>query len=59
LEKVFENDKDVYRATEKGLDFLQRYREINELLKNEGENDCRNGIRVPPPHLLRKNQNMI
>ena len=59
LEKIFENDKDVYRATEKGLDFLQRYREINELLKNEGENDCRNGIRVPPPHLLRKNQNMM
>jgi predicted transcriptional regulator len=59
LEKVLENDKDVYRATEKGLDFLQRYREINELLKNEEETNCRNGIRVPPPHLLRKNQNMI
>ena len=59
LEKVLENDKDVYRATEKGLDFLQRYREINELLKSEGETNCGNGIRVPPPHLLRNNQNMM
>ena len=59
LETISENDKSIYRATEKGLDFLQRYREINELLKTEGENHCKNGIRVPPPHLLRKNQNLI
>jgi predicted transcriptional regulator len=59
LEKVLENDKDYYRATDKGLDFLQRYREINELLKTEGETNSKNGIRIPPPHLLRKNQNLI
>ena len=59
LETVSENDKSIYRATEKGLDFLQRYREINELLKTEEENHCKNEIRVPPPHLLRKNQNLI
>jgi predicted transcriptional regulator len=59
LEKVLENDKDYYQATDKGLDFLQRYREINELLKTEGETSSKNGIRIPPPHLLRKNQNLI
>jgi len=59
LEKVLENDKEFYRATEKGLDFLQRYREINELLKTDGESSSKNGIRIPPPHLLRKNQNLI
>ena len=59
LEKITENGREIYRATEKGIDFLQRYREINELLKTEAETNCKNGIRVPPPHLLRKNQNMI
>jgi predicted transcriptional regulator len=59
LERVLRNDRETYRATEKGMDFLQRYREINELLKSEEENNCKNGIRIPPPHLLRKNQNMI
>jgi predicted transcriptional regulator len=59
LETVAENEKDIYHATDKGLDFLQRYREINELLKTEEENHCKSGIRVPPPHLLRKNQSLI
>lgn len=59
LETVLKNDKEIYHATEKGLDFLQRYREINELLKAEGETNCKNGIRIPPPHLLRKSQNLI
>ena len=59
LERVLQNDRERYRATQKGMDFLQRYREINELLKSEEENNCKNGIRIPPPHLLRKNQNMI
>jgi predicted transcriptional regulator len=59
LERVLENDREIYRATSKGVDFLQRYREINELLKSEEENNCKNGIRIPPPHLLKKNQNMI
>ena len=54
LQKVIENDKDIYRATEKGEDFLQRYREITEVLKTENEN-CRNGVKVPPPHLLKRN----
>jgi predicted transcriptional regulator len=59
LERVLENDREIYRATSKGVDFLQRYREINELLKSEEENNCKNGMRIPPPHLLKKNQNMI
>jgi predicted transcriptional regulator len=55
LNKDFENNKDIYRATDKGVDFLQRYREIVELLKAE-EEDCRhNNIKVPPPHLLKRN----
>lgn len=59
LDKVRENDKETYRATDKGLDFLQRYREITELLKTEEDNNGKNGIRIPPQHLLRKNQNLI
>jgi predicted transcriptional regulator len=59
LERVLENDREIYRATGKGVDFLQRYREINELLKSEEETNCKNGMRIPPQHLLKKNQNMI
>ena len=56
LEKFVRNGKDTYRATEKGADFLQRHREINELLKTEEENghNGKNGVKVPPPKLLRK-----
>jgi predicted transcriptional regulator len=59
LEKVFRNDKDTYQATEKGMDFLQRYREITELIKTEEDTNGKNGIRIPPQHLLKKNQNVI
>jgi len=55
LEKLVQNDKEIYKATEKGIDFLQRYREINELLKNESD-DYKNNVKVPPPHLLKRNQ---
>jgi predicted transcriptional regulator len=54
LEKIDVNDKDIYRATEKGLDFLQRYREINELLRTEEENNGKNHVKIPPSHLLKK-----
>ncbi|MGD0496506.1 MAG: winged helix-turn-helix domain-containing protein [Candidatus Bathyarchaeia archaeon] len=57
--KILENDRETYRATEKGVDFLQRYREITELLKSEEDNNGKNGIRIPPQHLLKKNQNMM
>jgi predicted transcriptional regulator len=35
LMKVLENNKEVYKATLKGMDFLQRYIEITELLRLE------------------------
>jgi predicted transcriptional regulator len=54
LEKVLLNDKEVYKATEKGMNFLQRYREITELLKTEGDN-YKNNVKIPPPHLLKGN----
>lgn len=53
IEKVLLNDKDVYKATEKGIDFLQRYREITELLKTEDH--YKNNVKIPPPHLLKRN----
>jgi len=53
LEKNKQNGKDIYKATEKGLDFLQRYRQIGELLKNE--NNTKNNVKMPPPHLLQRN----
>jgi predicted transcriptional regulator len=58
LDKVHENDKERYETTAKGMDFLQRYREITELLKNEDENNGKNGVKVPPPHLLKRSQNL-
>jgi len=36
------------------LNFLQRYREITELLKTEGDN-IKNNVKIPPPHLLKRN----
>lgn len=54
IEKIQVNEKEVYKATEKGLDFLQRYREITELLKEEN-NNIKNNMKIPPPHLLRRN----
>ncbi|MEM3443026.1 MAG: winged helix-turn-helix domain-containing protein [Candidatus Bathyarchaeia archaeon] len=54
LDKTVENDKEIYRATDKGLSFLMRYREITELLKTENDN-YKNNIKIPPPHLLKRN----
>ena len=52
LNKFCSNGKDVYEATEKGIDFLQRHCELTELLK-ENENS-KNGVKIPPQNLLRK-----
>ncbi len=52
IDKKVENGKEFYKATPKGLEFLQRYREITELLKTENN---KNNVKVPPTHLLRKN----
>jgi len=57
--KILKNDRETYRATEKGVDFLQRYRGITDLLKTEEDNNGKNGIRIPPQHLLKKNQNLM
>jgi len=53
LEKIMRNEKEIYRATEKGTKFLQRYREMAELLKTENENNKEN-VKIPPPHLLKR-----
>jgi hypothetical protein len=53
---VVQNDKEKYKATAKGMDFLQRYHEITELLKSDDEN--KNDIKIPPPHLLKRSQNL-
>jgi predicted transcriptional regulator len=53
LKKFRINGKDVYSTTEKGINFLQRHFELTELL-TEKENG-RNGVRIPPQNLLKKN----
>jgi len=53
IEKVENRGKDVYVATAKGVDFLQRQSEITELLKGDDEHP-KNGVKIPPPNLLRK-----
>jgi predicted transcriptional regulator len=52
LTKFRASGKDVYSATEKGVDFLQRHFELTELLK-ENENG-KNGVKIPPQNLLKK-----
>jgi len=53
LSKTLDNRKEIYRTTEKGLDFLQRHNEISELLKTDKENN-RKSIRMPPERLFKK-----
>jgi predicted transcriptional regulator len=53
IQKISEQSKEIYIATEKGLDFLQRQCELTELLKMEGEKP-KNSVRIPPANLLRK-----
>jgi predicted transcriptional regulator len=53
IHKFRANGKDVYAATEKGLEFLQRHFELTELLQ-ENENG-KNGVKIPPHNLLKKN----
>ena len=52
LGKTSEKGKQIYFATEKGLEFLQRHCELTELLM-EKENS-RNGVKIPPQTLLKK-----
>ena len=52
LNKFCSKGKDVYEATEKGIDFMQRHCELTELLK-ENENG-KIGVKIPPQNLLRK-----
>ena len=54
LNKFKDDGKEIYKATPKGIEFLQRHQEITELLKTDNEN-CKNGVRIPPPSLLRRN----
>ena len=53
MEKIVRGGKDVYVATAKGLDFLNRQCELNEMLKTDDEKP-RNGVKVPPANLFRK-----
>ena len=52
LKKFRANGKDVYAATEKGVDFVERHSELTELLK-EKENS-KNNVKIPPQNLLKK-----
>ncbi len=50
LNQTFENNKEVYFATSKGMDFLKQYYDLSALLN---EKDLRNVVKVPPRYLLR------
>jgi predicted transcriptional regulator len=52
LSKFRANGKDVYAATEKGIEFMQRHFELTELLQEE-ENG-KNGVKIPPQNLFKK-----
>lgn len=46
LEKSTKNGKEVYKATPKGLDFLQRQQELVQLLS--ADVNVRIGVKIPP-----------
>jgi predicted transcriptional regulator len=52
LNRFRANGKDVYAATEKGIDFLQRHSELTEMLKENEKS--KNGVKIPPQNLLKK-----
>ncbi len=53
IEKNNANGKEIYTTTAKGLNFLQRHREmIDALNENLGSENC---VKTPPPSLLRRN----
>jgi predicted transcriptional regulator len=52
LNKLRANGKDVYVATEKGIDFLHQHSELTELLKEKEKS--KNGAKIPPQNLLKK-----
>ncbi|MCS7114163.1 MAG: winged helix-turn-helix domain-containing protein [Nitrososphaerota archaeon] len=51
LERFVENGKEFYKPTKKGLNFLQRYRELTDLLSSEDEG---NSIKISSHHLIKK-----
>lgn len=53
LRKIVANGKDVYGATEKGEDFLQRHFKLIELLKET--KNSKNVVKTPPAYLLKDN----
>lgn len=53
ITKVRQAGKDIYIATDKGLDFLQRQCELTELLKDDKDRP-KNGAKIPPTSLLNK-----
>lgn len=56
LDKLDINKKEVYVATEKGLDFLQKHAELTKMLGGESESTekHKNGVKLPPQSLLKK-----
>ncbi len=56
LEKLGVNGKEVYAATEKGLDFFQKHAELAVMLEEGHENadKRKNDAKLPPQGLLRK-----
>jgi predicted transcriptional regulator len=56
LEKLDINHKEVYIATDKGLDFFQKHAVLTKMLDDEHVNTekRKNGVKLPPQSLLKK-----
>jgi predicted transcriptional regulator len=52
LEKNSGQGKEIYKATQKGLDFMEKQHGIMDLLCDEHEG--RNGVKMPPENMLAK-----
>lgn len=52
LVKTLESERRVYRPTQKGLDFLNRYQRITDMLRVDEDNGFKNCAKTPPIQLL-------
>ncbi len=53
LAKFNDSGKEVYQATAKGLDYIQRYCDLSQLMN--GSETGKNGVKIPTRLLLKKN----
>jgi len=58
MKKIKQDDRNIYKTTPNGLDFVQRYRDLAELLRTE-EEDNESNSKITPLHQLRNVKSVV